>query len=361
MSPDGARDIRLALIGHGWVGRALEQLLEQTAPELSERHGVSFRRTLMATRRAGILVAGGGISPAAWQRHLEAAQPSPTVDDAVPERLVRLLADPAAPYDVLVELTTASPNDGQPAAGYLAAALASGRDAVTANKAPVAWHAAALQRAAEAAGSRLRYEAAVMDCLPVLAIRSAMVPVGAITGFAGVVNSTTNHVLTAMAAGDDGPGALLDAQRRGIAEADPAHDLSGHDAALKATILANLLFDLAAPVTPAAVGRQGIEPANPSWDPSWPGRAAAAGRRVKLVARGVCSPEGPPELSVQPEELPLSDGLARIDGTSMGLRIDSALGGRLDMVSTTPGVEQTAYAVLMDLLALAGDHRGGRG
>ncbi|MDQ6747315.1 MAG: hypothetical protein M3010_04310, partial [Candidatus Dormibacteraeota bacterium] len=58
-----------------------------------------------------------------------------------------------------------------------------------------------------------------------------------------------------------------------------------------------------------------------------------------------------------PEELPLSDGLARIDGTSMGLRIDSALGGRLDLVSTSPGVEHTAYAVLMDLLALAGDRK----
>jgi len=274
----------------------------------------------------------------------------------VVEQLVAVLSDPATPYDVLVELTSAVPESGQPAARYLAAALSSGRDAVTANKAPVAWHADELARCSARTGARLRHEAAVMDCLPVQTIRATMVPVGSITAFAGVVNSTTNHILTIMAAGGDAAGALAEAQRLGIAEADPAHDLGGHDAALKATILANLLFALRPPITPAVVARQGME----SVDPEWPARAAAAGGRVKLVARGAARANGGAEVQVRAEELPLAHPLARVDDTSMALQIESTLAGRLDLAITSPGVEHTAYAVLMDLLALAAPRRSHR-
>ncbi|GAC1342527.1 MAG: homoserine dehydrogenase [Candidatus Dormibacteria bacterium] len=353
MGPAAPREYRLGVIGHGSVARALDQLLDATRGELSERYGVAYRTTLVATRRGGVLVAEGGVRTRGLPAHRSQAGPAPGGTEQFVEHLLAVLADPATPYDVLVELSTASPLDGRPAADYLAAALASGRHVVTANKAPVAWHAGKLARASAATGAQIRYEAALMDCLPVLGIRTTMVPVGGITAFAGVVNSTTNHILTSLAGPGDWASAVDDAQRLGIAEADPSHDIEGHDAATKAAILANLLFALNPPITPAAVARRGID----AIDPDWPARAAAAGNRVRLVARGAAGASGTTgaqvRVQVQPEELPLTDPLARIDGTSMGLQIDSILAGRLELVIPSPGVEQTAYAVLMDLLALA--------
>jgi len=349
------RDRRIALVGYGSVGRALATLLERVAPELAARFGVRATVTLVATRTLGVLVDPLGVPAArletAAARAARHGRPRPIAD------LLETLADPATPYDLLVEATTASPHDGEPAAAHIRAALASGRDAITANKGPIAWHGRELDALAVRHGARLRYEATLMDCLPVQVLRESVVPVGRIRSFRGIVNSTTNLMLSAMAAGRSPGEALEEAQRLGIAEADPRHDTEGHDAALKATILANLLLDPAEPITPDLVERKGLE----GVADDWPARAARRGSRVRLVARGSdgansASPAGPaaarPAVTVLPEELPLDDPLALVDGRSMALSVETELAGRLTAIVTEPSVEHTAYAILMDLVAL---------
>ena len=345
---------RLALAGYGAVGQALTTLLVRAADELADRHAPAFDVTAVATRRAGLLVDPFGVD----QERLAALSlaTTPIPPGKWPD-LAAFLADPAAPYDVLVEVTTQSPRDGEPAASHLRAALRSGRDVVTANKGPIAWREAELRRLAAASGARLRYEAALMDCLPTHAIRESIVPVGRVVSFAGIVNATTNAILSAMAEGRGAAEALADAQRAGLAEADPLNDTEGHDAALKATILANLLLDPAEPLTPDAVDRRGLE-AVPG---AWPAEAAGRGARVRLVARGETLGEGPGRevrVRVRPEELPLSDSLATVGGTSMGLRIESEYGGQLQLTLLGAPVEATAYAILMDLVALERTPRG---
>ncbi len=340
------RVLRLALVGFGAVARALVVLLEQTAEELARERGVAFVPVLVATRRRGAALLPDGTRPADVMAEFLAAPARPI------EELPAILADPRTPYDVLVELSIVAPADGEPAATYLRAALRSGRHAVSANKGPIAWHGRELADLAAANGTALRYEATAMDCLPVHAIRERIVPVGRVTAFAGIVNSTTNLVLTAMAAGRSAAQALAEAQQLGIAEADPRNDTEGHDAVLKATILANLLLEPADPLTPDRVDRRGLEAVPDDWPP----RAAAAGCRVRLVARGWReSADGRvAAVRVGPEELPLGHPLALVDGTSMALDLETEHAGTLHFALVEPHVEQTAYAVLADLLAIAG-------
>ena len=338
---DARRTRRLALAGYGAVARALADLLVRTAPELAARYGVAYEVTAVATRTHGLTV--GGATATGW-----------------PD-LPSFLADPAAPYDILVEVTTQAPADGEPAATHVRAALGSGRDVVTANKGPIAWHEAGLRAIGARTGARLRYEAALMDCLPTHAIRESIVPVGRIRAFAGIVNATSNAVLTAMAEGRSADEALAAARRDGLAEADPGNDLGGHDAALKATILANLLLDPPEPLLPDSVGRHGLE----TVPEDWPAEAARRGARVRLVARGEAREHGGAAdghgrsivAGVAPEELPLSDPLALVTGTSMALRIESEFGGRLQFTLLDAPVVATAYAILMDLVALEREER----
>ncbi len=345
---------RLALAGYGAVGRALTELLGRTGNEIELRFATTFVVTAIGTRRAGLVVDPDGIGAerlSAISRGDAAAMPGSRRD------LAEFLADPSAPYDVLVEVTTQSPADGEPAASHIRAALRSGRDVVTANKGPIAWHASGLEALAAATGARLRYEAALMDCLPTHAIRESLVPVGRILSFAGIVNATTNAILSAMAEGRGAADALADAQRAGVTEADPRNDLEGHDAALKATILANLLLDPEEPLRPDAVERRGLE-AVPE---AWPAEAAARGARVRLVAHGTCEGDGrrrSVRAWVGPEELPLEDSLAAVGGSSMALRVASEFGGRLQLTLLDAPVQETAYAILMDLVALERERMG---
>jgi homoserine dehydrogenase len=345
---------RLALAGYGAVGQALTELLGRTRNEVERTFAATFDVTAIGTRRAGVVVDPEGIH---GERLSAIARGEPAATPGSPEDLPSFLADASAPYDVLVEVTTQSPADGEPAASHVRAALRSGRDVVTANKGPIAWHASGLDGIAAATGARLRYEAALMDCLPTHAIRESLVPVGRILSFAGIVNATTNAILSAMAEGRSAADALADAQRAGVAEADPRNDLEGHDAALKATILANLLLDPEEPLRPDAVERRGLE-AVPD---AWPGEAVARGARVRLVARGTWEQDGERRsvrARVAPEELSLDDSLAAVGGSSMALRVTSEFGGRLQLTLLDAPVQETAYAILMDLVALVRERSG---
>jgi len=345
---------RLAMAGYGAVGQALTELLGRTRNEVERTFAATFDVTAIGTRRAGLVVDPEGIH---GERLSAIARGEPAAAPGSPEDLPAFLADPSAPYDVLVEVTTQSPADGEPAASHIRAALRSGRDAVTANKGPIAWHASGLDGIAAATGARLRYEAALMDCLPTHPIRESLVPVGRVLSFAGIVNATTNAILSAMAEGRSAADALADAQRAGVAEADPRNDLEGHDAALKATILANLLLDPEVPLRPDAVERRGLE-AVPD---AWPGQAVARGARVRLVARGTCEQDGERRsvlVRVAPEELSLDDSLAAVGGSSMALRVTSEFGGRLQLTLLDAPVQETAYAILMDLVAIERERSG---
>jgi homoserine dehydrogenase len=186
-----------------------------------------------------------------------------------------------------------------------------------------------------------------MDGVPIFNLVRETMPAVTVTGFRGVVNSTTNYMLTAMERGVSYGDALGEMQRAGVAEADPSHDVEGWDAAVKATALANVLLD--AGMTPKQVlFREGINEATGARAVA----ARAAGRRLKLVARG--SGRGADaSVEVRLEELALDDPLAMLDGQGNALELDTRPLGRIVITQRDGGLEKTAYALVTDLFTIA--------
>jgi homoserine dehydrogenase len=264
------------------------------------------------------------------------------------------------PGNVLVELTTLEPRTGLPAIDHVRDALRAGKHVVTANKGPIAHRYAELSGMAWAARRELRFEATLADCLPVFNLRRSALPLAEIRSIRGIVSSTTNHILSAAARGIAFADALREAQRLGIAEADPRNDLEGWDAAAKATILANVLMD--ARIAIEDVRREPIDDATARAAR----RAAAEGARLRPLIEIVRRPSHPRAHHVEPTAVSASfgprrldplDPLYAVDGLSMALDMATDLAGRVVVQLHDPHVEQVAYAVLTDLLEIAGWER----
>jgi homoserine dehydrogenase len=194
-------------------------------------------------------------------------------------------------------------------------------------------------------GVGFRFEGTVMDGTPVFNLVNSCLPGVRVLGFSGVLNSTTNLILTGMESGQSFEESLAEAQRLGIAEADAAYDIDGWDAAVKAVALANVLMDSAS--RPADVDRKGIRAVKVEDLKS----AATAGMALRLVARGKQTPNGV-KLTVALEEVPASSVLGSVRGTSNALVLETDLMGDIAIVETDPGVEQTAYALLSDMISI---------
>jgi homoserine dehydrogenase len=248
---------------------------------------------------------------------------------------------------VVVETTPLDIRFGEPAISHVRAGFAAGAHVITANKGPVAFAYRALRDEAAAAGVSFRFEGAVMDGLPIFNLVRETLPAVTIRGFRGVVNSTTNFILSALERGEAFEPALARMQQAGVAEADPSLDLDGWDAAAKAAALANVLLD--ADLTPQRVARAGI-----TAETAGRARAAkASGRRLKLVASG--SGRGPgAAASVALQELDADDPLAILEGQANALEIDTWPLGRIVVTQRDGGMEKTAYALLSDLVKTSG-------
>ncbi len=324
------RHFRIGFAGFGNVGRALARLLLARRGELERRHGLTFDVTLLASARRGALVEPEGEDLATVLRDGWSAS----------ARLSDVLE--AAPIDILFEATPLEPRTGEPALSHVRAALERGISVVTANKGPVAVAGHELFAIARRTGAGFRFESAVADCMPVFNLVEAAVPLGRIRRLRGVLNSTSNHVLQAVARGRPAEVAVAEMKRLGLAEADPSHDLDGWDQAVKIVILANVL--IGRNLKPADVERTPVR----AVDPSWLQCEERAGRTVRLVAE--VSENTPP--SVRPVALHSGDFLASLQGVSLGLTIETELAGTINVGSVEPHVEQTAYGMLADLVAI---------
>ncbi len=316
--------MRIALLGFGSVGRALARMLVRTR--------AAFTVTAIGTKRHGAVVDARGIDLATVLARTD-----------LPLRALPPIRD--LPADVLVEVTTLDPAAGEPALTHVREALDAGMHVVTANKGPIARAYRELEALARERGVLLRFEATLADCLPVFTLRRAALPLAEIRAIRGIVSSTCNHVLSRCAEGARFDDALAEAQRLGIAEADPRNDLEGHDAAAKAAILANVLMD--ADIRPEDVTRRTIDAAA--------GEAAAAaarsGARVRpLIA--IARDGAGVTASFGPERVEPLDPLHAVDGFSMGLVLDTDLAGRVVVQLHDPHVDQVAYAILTDLLEI---------
>ena len=274
-------------------------------------------------------------------------------DRGVPTAGLRWYEDPVAlasdpGVDVVVEVMGGA--DG-PAHALVSAALAAGKPVVTANKALVALHGAELAAAAERAGVALSFEAAVAGGIPVIKALREGLAANRVDRVAGILNGTCNYILTEMGRGGrEFSDVLADAQRLGYAEADPAFDIDGVDAAHKLAILAALAFNQ--PVDFAAVHVEGIRQVS-ALDIAF---AAELGYRIKLlgIARRT---EAGIETRVHPCMVPLSDPIARVDGVFNAVVAEGDPVGRVMLQGRGAGAGPTASAVVADLIDLAQGRR----
>jgi homoserine dehydrogenase len=317
----------LALIGYGNVARRFEAMLGEARDTLASNYDLTCRIVATASRRHGC-TAGG----------------APCADTFA---AIAHTSRSGADLKVVVETTTLDIERGEPAISHVRAAIGAGCHVVTANKGPVAFAYHELSAAAARAGVRFLFEGAVMDGVPIFNLVRETLPVVRVTGFEGVINTTTNHILTAMEEGQDFDAALQRMQADGIAEADASLDVDGWDAAAKVSALANVL--LSARMTPRDVDRAGI-------DASMGERARAArvsGRRLKLVASARRGADGSVVARVAPQELSQEHLLAGLTGDANALILETDLLNRIAICQLSGNLTQTAYALLSDLVSIA--------
>ncbi len=345
----------LALVGFGHVGRRFARLLEERRDWLSLDYDLNCRVVGIATRRHGSVFGQAGVDAVAAAVSIEGGRPlaesgaAPAGDSL---DVIGRLAQSDAPLKVLVETTTLDITAGQPAIDYVRAALQAGCHVVTANKGPAAFAFEELSVLAYDRDASFLFEGAVMDGVPIFNLARETLPAVEITGFRGVVNSTTNHILCALEDGDGYDAALQRMQDMGVAEADPSLDVDGWDAAAKTAALANVL--MRARMTPQAVDREGIGPATARMAMA----ARARGARVRLVASARRTPQGV-QISVRPVELPETDLLAGLRGMANALVLQTDLLGEIAVCQLGGSLTQTAYALLSDLVTIRRRQRSG--
>jgi len=344
----------LALIGFGHVGRRFARLLAERSERLADGHDLSSRIVGISTRRHGAVARAEGIdveraiaiveSDRGWLGSIH--EPSDGPEPADSFDIIKRLAGSDADLRVVVEATTLDIGAGQPAIDHVRAALRAGCHVVTANKGPAAFAYAAIQAEASAAGLSFLFEGAVMDGVPVFNLARDTLPAVEVRSFRGVLNSTTNHILSALEDGDEFGRALARMQAEGIAESDPSLDIDGWDAAAKTSALANVLMD--ARMTPHSVHRTGIGPASGALARD----ARAQGRRLRLVASATRRADGGIDAVVAPVELPGDDLLSGLRGQANALIIATDLLGEIAICQLDGCLTETAYALLSDLVTV---------
>jgi homoserine dehydrogenase len=317
--------LRVALIGYGNVGMAFARLL-------SRKHGVYPFRIVgihTATRGTAYNHRGLALDP-------EFGPPAASVGEFL---------DRSRP-EVVVEITTLNPQTGEPAISHVRAAIERHLHIITANKGPIAHAYAALYAEAKLAQVEFRFESTVMDGAPVFNTVRNNLPGVTVLGFTGALNSTSKIVVAAMERGLSMTDGIREAQALGITEAEASHDIEGWDSAAKTAALANVLMD--ARITPEQVERRGLG----DFTTDEAIALAREGRTMMLISKGERA-GGTVRLQVKPEVVAQTDMLATARGTSNLLLLHTDLMGTIGTVSINPGVEQTAYGLLADLVDVA--------
>ncbi|MBQ4004208.1 MAG: homoserine dehydrogenase [Firmicutes bacterium] len=316
-------EIGVALLGFGNVGSGTYKALEENFALIEKKVGakVVIKKILVRNLNA--------------PRRVEAPADLFTTD------FEEILRDPK--IDIVAELLGGI----NPATGYIRAALTAGKHVVTANKAALAVHLPDLNKAAAFHKCMLRYEASVCGAIPVIGCISRALTANRITAVKGIVNGTTNYILTRMAAeGASYEDVLKDAQALGFAEADPTGDVEGYDAANKLSVLMATAFGVyRAPDSFERVGITGVTMEDLA-------AAEAEGKVIKLLA---CAEEkdGGIEAYVKPVAVEKDSFLGRCGSEFNAVQIDCNMAGPIFLQGKGAGPEPTGSAVLGDIIEIA--------
>ena len=342
----------LSLIGFGNVARAFVRLLERKRDLLQSQYDITWSISGIATGRHGFAVDPNGLDV---QRALELVESgkaiSPLSTFQVEDSLAVIHYSNAA---VMFENSPVDHHSGQPAIDHVRAALEAGQHVITANKGTVVHGYRELSALAEAKGRRFLFEATVLGGAPLFSLFRETFPLAELHSFKGILNATTNLILSRMENGETFEEAVKYCQSIGIAETDPSADVDGWDAAIKVAALVTVLMDM--PLKPQDMERSGIREVTPLMIE----QAKGSGKRYKLV----CSAErvgDTVKASVAPELVDSSSPLHGIMNSSSGVTFRTdVLPDYSITVTEREGMQggpvETAYGLFADFVNVVKSH-----
>jgi len=346
----------LCFLGFGNVNRTLVRLLRDRAQELRDRHGISYRITGIASRRLGWIVDPQGLDPNDCLAEVSVARALLPAEGREANPQPANVHDwlTAARADVLFEATSLNVETGKPAVDHIRAALAHGAHAITANKGPIVHAYRELRDLATTRGKKFLFESTVMDGIPIFSLFDQL-PALHLQGFHGILNSTTNVILSEMEKGLTLDAALKKAQDLGIAETDATHDIDGWDAAIKTAALITVLMgsdETDVPIRLEDIAREGIRDLTPEGvrnarRDGWPYKLVCRAKREGAGAQARVT------ASVKPEKILSSTPMAKIAGTSSYIYFETDIFPGLALTEENPGLYATAYGMLADFVRAA--------
>jgi homoserine dehydrogenase len=337
--------MKIAFIGFGGVGQALAQLLMDREASLNKKYGLEAEVVAVSDVMKGSVYHPDGLN---INQLLQTVKETGSVEEypATPGLFkgwdsFKTIKDSNA--DMIVEVTFTDVKTGQPAIDHCKLAFENKKSVVTTNKGPIALAYNELSNLAEQNGVFWGFEGTVMSGTPALRMPIATLAGNEIKEIKGILNGTTNYILTEMEKGQSYEDALKKAQQLGYAEADPTSDVEGYDARYKAAILANYLME--SPLAADEIPCEGISGITGEMVQ----QALQENKKWRLIAR-VKNENGEVTASVQPEKLGTDDPLAGVTGPTNAILYECDLAGPIMLTGAGAGLIETGYSLLIDII-----------
>lgn len=334
----------LAFIGFGTVGQGLARILVNKKNLLKKRYNFEFNVVAVSDIKKGSIFNENGLD---LEKLLQLVQKTGTIENYGDGQKglssIEIIEKDTA--DIIIEVTWTNLETGEPGLTHIRKALAAGKHVVTTNKGPIALAYRELTQIAKAHNVFLRFEGTVLSGTPAISLALEDLAGAYVKSVRGIVNSTTNYILTQMEAGASYEEALETAQKLGYAEADPTMDVEAWDPVAKITILANVV--MGGDLKVKDVERRGITSITIEDIKA----TQREGKRIKLIAKA-WRENGEIKAKVSPEKVPLTDVLAHIGGTLNALTFDTDVLKEVTTVGRGAGGVEAGYALLSDMLAI---------
>ncbi|MBV6449347.1 MAG: hypothetical protein MHPDNHAH_00057 [Anaerolineales bacterium] len=340
---------KLCFIGFGNVARSLVRLLDRKRDALKSKYGITYSVTGIATGSHGFAVNPNGLDVNKALELVESKLSIAPISNSLISNSLDVIQHSSA--SVMFENSPVNYDSGQPAIDHVKASLNAGMHVITANKGTVVHAYRELTALAESKGRQFRFESTVLGGSPLFSTFREAMPLAELISFKGIINATTNLILSRMEDGESFDDAVKYCQSIGIAETDPSGDVDGWDAAIKVSALATVLMD--SPLKPQEVERKGIREITPAMV----NQAKGEKKRWKLVA----SAErigNQIQARVAPELVESSSPLYGMMGSSSGLTFTTdVLPNYSVIISEREGMkggpEETAYGLFADFVNCA--------
>ena len=342
-------EYKIALVGCGTVGQGLLEIFSTKRDYLRNQLDFEPKVVCISDKLKGSLMVPEGIN---LEKLLKILKEGKKIDEYLEDEVNEaqgmepLEMIEACEAEIVAELTYTNIKTGEPATSHIRKALRSGKHVVTSNKGPAALYYNELKKMARSNNLFFKIEGTVLSGTPVFNLFENCLAGNEIKEIKGILNGTTNFILTKMEEENMGYAeALKLAQELGYAEADPTADVEGYDAVAKIVILSNVFLE--EDIKPDDVRREGITSITKEDIDS----AKKENHRYKLIA-STRKENGKITASVSPQKLPLSDPLAGIRGADNALNFNLYLMGKITVQGPGAGKRETGYSVLTDMLAI---------